>query len=378
MPDEKRTLPFIRRFSSVEYERLLLGLIPQEMEDRWFVYLNNDYLFFHRSWTGYCIFELRLDKIVDGCIVIECFVNGCTDQYEETDDTYNSSLLSFLIDTLMLGKNTQFPSKEKYVALLPGELGDVYTKGNSFRARAEARQREYRASVLKAGWYRFGHILDKHAAFAGYNFCSPVALKSACIRFQKKGVSPRTFQNMLSSQAMCFNIFAPLQDDKELAHLVLTSFFPTISEVREIIIEYTPDNQVFKDQSGVGGVDSDVLIRAKETNGNDLVIVIETKFVETEFSICGFRKPSRKSKGLEVCPDDIDVVINQHKCLYVAKKNYGYWERSHENHTLKLGHFPHHKCPFSGPLWQLWVNHTLAHVEASKMDGRARSVAGKS
>jgi len=30
-------------------------------------------------------------------------------------------------------------------------------------------------------------------------------------------------------------------------------------------------------------------------------------------------------------------------------------------------------CPFGGPLWQLWVIHTLAHVEAARRGaGRAR------
>jgi hypothetical protein len=37
-----------------------------------------------------------------------------------------------------------------------------------------------------------------------------------------------------------------------------------------------------------------------------------------------------------------------------------------ETGSLRPGAIPEHGCPFGGPLWQLWVNHTLAHVEASR------------
>lgn len=53
------------------------------------------------------------------------------------------------------------------------DLGPVYTAGNSFRARAEARQREYRRDVLGVGWVRHGHWLDTQAANAGANFVCP-------------------------------------------------------------------------------------------------------------------------------------------------------------------------------------------------------------
>jgi len=48
--------------------------------------------------------------------------------------------------------------------------GPVYTKGESFRARAEAQQRHYRANVLKVGHGKYGHVLSKEAASAGMNF----------------------------------------------------------------------------------------------------------------------------------------------------------------------------------------------------------------
>ena len=247
------------------------------------------------------------------------------------------------------------------------ELGDVYTKGNSFRARAEARQREYRANVLKVGAGPYGHFLDQAGADSGKNFLLPRAFTAALERQASgKGVAARTFENMLSSQAMCFNIFQPLGADPELAVRVLSQFFPSLASVTNIIIEHTPDKNIFRDQSGKGGVDCDVLIEGADANNNRLVIVVETKFVETEFSICGFRKLGRAKEGKAVCPVDVPVGSDHHNCFYTSRKHYEYWEHTKEHSLLKKDSLPESGCPFGGPLWQLWVNHALAHAEAKE------------
>lgn len=38
MPDETDNLHFHRIFSSEEFERVRLGLVSREMEDKWFIY----------------------------------------------------------------------------------------------------------------------------------------------------------------------------------------------------------------------------------------------------------------------------------------------------------------------------------------------------
>jgi hypothetical protein len=62
------------------------------------------------------------------------------------------------------------------------DLGSVYTKGSSFRALAEARQRHYRAHDLKAGWSKYGHLLDDESAGAGRNFLGAEIHKVAVLR----------------------------------------------------------------------------------------------------------------------------------------------------------------------------------------------------
>jgi hypothetical protein len=247
-------------------------------------------------------------------------------------------------------------------------LGPVYTRGDSFRARAEARQREYRVKHLAgAGWSEYGHLLDEAAADAGRNFVTEVARAAAIERRdQGKGVAPRTFDNMLSSQAMCFNLFAPLRENPDLGARVLQRMVPGLRRLAKLEFEHTPAPEVFGDQTGSGGVDCDLLIEAELDGGAIAIITVETKFVETGFSICGFRKPGRAKKERAVCPEDVAVNADHASCLYASRKQYRYWERSDELATLRPGAIDAVGCPFAGGEWQLWVNHTLAHAEAKR------------
>lgn len=235
----------------------------------------------------------------------------------------------------------------------------------TFRARAEERQQQYRTNILKTDYSQYGHFLTEREQQEGKNFVSDIAFDAAKERFaQGKGVTKRTFENMLSSQTMCFNFFAPLAADLDLASAVLGHVIPQITTVTSIQIEYTPPNDIFKDQSGYSGVDCDLLVQGIREDGAPVVIVIETKFVEPEFSICGFRVPGHEAKGLPVCLNDVTIAKENNSCLYRLRKRYYYWERTWEVGSLQNSALPTVGCPFGGPLWQLWVNYTLAKVEA--------------
>jgi hypothetical protein len=251
------------------------------------------------------------------------------------------------------------------------ELGPVYTKGTSYRARAEERQREYRARTLGVEHGTYGHILSQSAAEGGCNFVVREAFDAALARQRiGKGVAPRTFDNMLSSQAMCFNVFTPLSTRLALAGEVLRPFVAGLAEVSSITIEHTPARDIFNDQSGRGGVDCDLLVEGADTQGQPLVLVIETKFVEPEFSVCGFKKSGRTRKGRQVCPDDVPVRTDRMACLYSRNKGYAYWQRSDQHELLADDALVDPGCPFAGSRWQLWVNLALAHEEAKRRGAR--------
>ncbi len=244
--------------------------------------------------------------------------------------------------------------------------GPIYTRGRGYRARAEARQRSYRAEVLGAPHGRYGHLLSAQAADDGANFIMDEAADAARERQRAgKGVAQRTFENMLSSQAMCFNLFAPLATRLDLATEALRPFIDGLQAITAIHIEHTPAGDVFHDQTGRGGVDCDVLIEGHTTQGA-LALVIETKLVEPEFSACGFRRPGRATKGQTMCAQDVPVRDDRSACLYTSLKGYDYWRRTDQHDLLAPDALPPQGCPFGGARWQLWVNLALAHEEAAR------------
>lgn len=59
LPNEVEQFIYERNFSEEELKLLSYGFIPEEMEDKWFIYMENNTLYFHRSWTGICIFKIE-------------------------------------------------------------------------------------------------------------------------------------------------------------------------------------------------------------------------------------------------------------------------------------------------------------------------------
>jgi ADP-ribosylglycohydrolase len=110
MPDETDNLDFHRVFSAEEFERIRMGLIPREMEDKWFIYYDNYTLNFHRSWTGFHIYKITIQSLDDSTFAVtQTIVNRKPDQYNQPNNAYDVSLLSYLIDSLLLGKKVPFP-----------------------------------------------------------------------------------------------------------------------------------------------------------------------------------------------------------------------------------------------------------------------------
>jgi ADP-ribosyl-[dinitrogen reductase] hydrolase len=110
MPNEIDNLHFHRIFSSEEFERVRLGLIPREMEDKWFIYYENHILNIHRSWTGFHIYKIIIQPQEDNTYVVtQTIVNRNKAQYNHQNNAYDVAFLIYLIDRLLLGKDVPFP-----------------------------------------------------------------------------------------------------------------------------------------------------------------------------------------------------------------------------------------------------------------------------
>ncbi len=122
MPPQRARLKYEKTFRAEEFAQIQLGLIPQQMEDKWFIYWEEPWLRFHRSWTGLCIYEVRLEEADGVCSVTEAWANRDPEQYTETDDGYDAQILDFLIVGLLLGQPAEFPMPPS----LSGEVAEVY------------------------------------------------------------------------------------------------------------------------------------------------------------------------------------------------------------------------------------------------------------
>ena len=131
LPRLRKQIPFREIYSEKEYRLIRHGLIPHVMEDKWFIFLKDDRLYLHRSWTGYCIYKLRFEKTAEGHKVSETWVNRNPKQYKETSDKYNTVLLRYLIERLLLCKKVPFPAKANSFNLFAGFFSMVgWGRGN--------------------------------------------------------------------------------------------------------------------------------------------------------------------------------------------------------------------------------------------------------
>lgn len=121
MPTEVVRLPFEKAYSAEDAARIRRGLIPREMEDKWFMYLEEDVLYLHRSWTGLCIYRVALEPRADGGYTVrEVLANRDPAQHRCASDEYEAALLDFLIDALLLGKPARRPEAKRERPVEPG------------------------------------------------------------------------------------------------------------------------------------------------------------------------------------------------------------------------------------------------------------------
>ena len=114
LPSKRSTIQLSRTFSLKEKERIGRGLVPEQMEEKWFIYWQDDTLYFHRSWTGFCIYVVRFANEGDDYRIIEADVNRDPEQYDDTSDERDAAMISYLVDVLLLHQEAVVPNKENF------------------------------------------------------------------------------------------------------------------------------------------------------------------------------------------------------------------------------------------------------------------------
>ncbi len=94
MPKQHELFLLNRAFREEEMETLHYGHIPQAMEDKWFWYMEGSTLWAHRSWSGYCIYQIDFKE--DNHHVVT--VNRDPEQYACTSTKEDIESLNKLLD----------------------------------------------------------------------------------------------------------------------------------------------------------------------------------------------------------------------------------------------------------------------------------------
>jgi len=102
-------LQYRTTLNPAQFQLAQLGIVPKVMEDKWFVYYEEPYIHFHRSWTGQPIYRLKLEKQGDSAEVVEVLLDAEQADEEGVDIEYQTRLLDFLLYALVLREPRKFP-----------------------------------------------------------------------------------------------------------------------------------------------------------------------------------------------------------------------------------------------------------------------------
>jgi len=196
------------------------------------------------------------------------------------------------------------------------KYGPISSSDNAFTAKSRFLQSWYRVNVLHQNNFgfgpeefsktKYGNILV-NGNTTGLNFLSPEIFQYAQFRtqFLKNGETIkeyRLYNNMLSSQPMCFNLFYPLkrlfERDHKRACKVFRNCFPSlnINKVMAVEIEYLPYpvTEYLNDRTAF-----DAMLLYISDSGERNILAIETKYVEK----LGTNPSSDLSKQIDLVKD---------------------------------------------------------------------------
>lgn len=165
------------------------------------------------------------------------------------------------------------------------EIGKQYSKDKTrdrsgFLAEARLQQSTFRANVLKVPFDTFGSYLTKEDAENGLNFYSELGtVKEVKERFPE--YNKTVYADMLRSEHLGFNLFAPFKEDFSYAKEVLNQFLSIkIASIEQINFAYapSPSNRFLDDQTQF-----DVCVEYTDTNSDNCLIGVTINFTENDF-----------------------------------------------------------------------------------------------
>ncbi|NOU41518.1 MAG: hypothetical protein HOO85_09650 [Methylotenera sp.] len=130
--------------------RMKRGFIPKEMEQKWFIYCTDEYIYFHRSWTGNLIYKVYIYEGDDGeWVLTSADVNRDPEQYGGTDNAEDERIIFELIDYYLVQDHAEYQSgleTSLELALKPNYLGNPEVVSNALMPFFEAVYKKLQAN----------------------------------------------------------------------------------------------------------------------------------------------------------------------------------------------------------------------------------------
>lgn len=103
MPRTHTRVELAMDITAYEFEILAWGYIPETMDNRWFMYFDGESFNFYRSWTGFCIYQVKVERCRDHYHLPYVIVNRSEKQYGEMDDENDRIMCKKLIGLALNG-----------------------------------------------------------------------------------------------------------------------------------------------------------------------------------------------------------------------------------------------------------------------------------
>ena len=91
-----------RVWTNDEMDSIRRGYVPSIMDEKWFIFMEGNCLFAHRSWTGVGIYEATFASTEGGYVIESAVVTGDETKYRRSSDETESRTLEVLIASYLL------------------------------------------------------------------------------------------------------------------------------------------------------------------------------------------------------------------------------------------------------------------------------------
>jgi hypothetical protein len=231
------------------------------------------------------------------------------------------------------------------------EIGQQYSKDDridpsGFLRRARLHQSVFRAKQLDLPFDTYGNYLTKEDGENGKNFYDGYGIFDAVKKYRK--YNKPLYSNLLRSEHIPFNIFIPLDKDRNYCKNVIGDILKSnIISIDKIEIEYAPKP---KENYLNDGTSFDTYIEYTNFDGTTGMIGIEVKYTEKEYPLIKYQKNKKTGeKELTKAWVDVENFKNQKSesiSLNVTRK-------------CKLFKEQHHMDLIKDDFRQVWRNHIL-------------------